>query len=516
MNVLYLMVTIIFYYHSKIVILTNDNFENNKYDGCKKCKVESAKINNRLLLNQNKNINPFKKRRVSFSNINDHDVLKERVENKILSNENLQKNEETIRPSFLENKNNKNYLCFTSFGYDSSSHLTYNKPIIPWTINRSEFIYNNFCMNLDLMLEKLFTHEYFTSTEMLKIILTDYFIENKKDLILNKNGDKYFPFDDIFQTNFFNKTFCKQLKGNINLLFEILKKGKEKGHFNENCILPYNEAYFMLEKVFDKLIMKIRKSINEIEKRTDKVNAELDLLKYLDLKLNNIKQKTVETFIYSCILAKSDDHENLTSDYLKIKETYESYKQEFIELTVVQNINFKYKHLSKILTCYDIMGYSIRLYSFTNWYNEHKDNVMYSHIKNSKFDDIGSVISELIISILNFIFDESFYLQMEETHVFKNSEYWKILDLKKYFDLEEFWFFDEYKLKQYLNSKISIWKNEIENNFYPDLNKIEKVQKFIKDKIVRKRIIDFETVEFWLNSIDKLILEIKKSDKNRQ
>lgn len=90
--------------------------------------------------------------------------------------------------------------------------------------------YKNSSAGLGYKLSKLFDDKYFTSVEKLKIMFSDNLFKlkrNKTDSI--KDDSIVLTFKNIFQTDFFNETSCKEFKGNMNLLYSVLERGYETG-----------------------------------------------------------------------------------------------------------------------------------------------------------------------------------------------------------------------------------------------------------------------------------------------
>lgn len=432
-------------------------------------------------VNQKKNTNTIKRKFKKYSIIKAKYENLSRIDSIIYFNEvikNIDKNSgkfSSTNPLAKEKFTNKNFIL-SKCEYYTHNNINFKFKIIANSEdNINYYNYISYFKNFGLKLYNLIRDDYFTSDEKLKILLLDRFFEAKLYHHSIYKKEKIFIFRDVFESKLFNKTCSKNLKGCLNLLYQLINKGKKTGKLNKKCILPFNEAFYMLQKILKKLILNLEYD----NKKTTEVfeNNSIILFK----KLCEIKKQNYENFIFLCDNYKDED-ENNYRHLLEAEEKFRDQKNEFIKLIDLSQDKINKDIIIKILTCFNIIESSLLFYSYAFWYDKHFSLLFYFYKDSLKYYEVKENLSKLIIGCFNFILDKSFFKMFEDFEFEINIKYWKDFDLKDYFDLEKFWLINKKNKTTYLQVLIDSWSKEIKNNVFPDVNKVYKLRNLLGKK----------------------------------
>lgn len=168
----------------------------------------------------------------------------------------------------------------------------------------------------------------------------------------------------------------------------------------------------------------------------------------------------------------------------------------------------------KIFTCFKVIENTICLYIWAN--RLIKVNYILENVgtKTSCTYELMVIISKLILYSFNFFVDYDFYLHLKNFKIEDSLEYWKKYDLKKYFNLKEFWLLNMDNIVDYLNYKISRWERELDTKVFPSLTNVDKIQRFIIDVLMREKLIDSVKLDLWVHRIKKIIMKIQDSNRS--
>lgn len=517
MKVLNLLCAMFFYNFSKNFISTSSNSRKNKFDKTEKFDLKTNL--NTSLSNENKIVDSECERIYAESKKDSHTCKSTDCDRILLSSNDFtiinQVNEQSP-PNKISKKDDSDILL----SYKKDPYLNCKSDDLIKKHRKISFydIYVSHFNSSKYKLSILLDDEYFDLAEKIKILLPDFLIKekiNSYNLFENQNN-KVLSFDDVFKNDFLNKINSEELRENVTLLYLILKKGQETGHFNKKSILSYDEAYYMFQNVLEKLIHKIKVFIDKKVKNGNQENdSGLEESQYLYKKLNEINEEMSKNFNYSkeCDMSKNDYY--VLNFLYVVKNNYDTIITKFISLIKINNKNLTHKNIIEILTLYDIMRCSLCFYIFSNFYAKNESFAYDPHVEENHYDDIISNINKFIISCFNFIVDQNFFLQQKYINVEDNLKYWHDNDLKYYFELDEFWLFSKDNIIEYLNDKIDLWNNMVANNLFSDLSKVDKIQKFIEDILMFKNLIDWNKLKLWIDSINMIrdkILAVQKSN----
>lgn len=272
----------------------------------------------------------------------------------------------------------------------------------------------------------------------------------------------------------------------------------------------------MIQESLDDLIRKIEEFVDNEEKMINKKNnLSIENSRYLCKNLQEIKDDTAKIFNNLCDSKLKENDKDFNDFLYDTKRQYNFNKIRFIELICKHNTNFEYEEISKIIISYDIIKSSIILYLYAIFYNKEKMTVSNFSISINYPSMMMCAIYENIISSFSFIVHQNFFQLEIYFNIEDKLEYWKDLDLKKYFELKEFWCFSKDSIEEYLNKKIITWKNILSSNIDSDLIQINKILELIKDKLMKKKLISRRKANLWIKSITDIKTKIKGLDENK-